>query len=273
VSVPPRFAICNELFQKLPFAEACSRVPALGYSGLELALFTLGPNAAELAREERDSLRTALQDADLRFVGVHWLLVGPPGLHATTADEITRRRTWDYIRALIDLCADLADGASERNVVMVFGSPKQRSTVDGMSSGDAVKIFAEELSRAAPHAEQSGITILVEPLSPDQTDVVTTLEEAVAIVQQIGSPAVQTMFDVHNAVREREPHTWLIHGREPGTGDYDFRALLATLDEIGYPGWISLEAFDFSRDPVEVARRSIQHLRAAWPASHLTQPI
>jgi sugar phosphate isomerase/epimerase len=288
VSVPPRFAICNELFQKLPFAEACSRVPALGYSGLELALFTLGPNAAELAREERDSLRTALQDADLRFVGVHWLLVGPPGLHATTADEITRRRTWDYIRALIDLCADLADGASERNVVMVFGSPKQRSTVDGMSSGDAVKIFAEELSRAAPHAEQSGITILVEPLSPDQTDVVTTLEEAVAIVQQIGSPAVQTMFDVHNAVREREPHTWLIHqfakfirhvhvneydGREPGTGDYDFRALLATLHEIGYPGWISLEAFDFSRDPVEVARRSIQHLRAAWPASHLTQPI
>ena len=288
MSVPSRFAVCNELFQNLPFAEACSRVRALGYAGLEIAPFTLGPNAAELGREERASLRKALQDSDLSFVGVHWLLVGPPDLHATTANETTRRRTWNYIRSLIDLCAELADEVSEKNVVMVFGSPKQRSTVDGMSPGDAVKIFADELSRSAPHAEPSGVTILVEPLSPDQTDVVTTLEEAVAIVRQIGSPAVQTMFDVHNAVREREPHTRLIRqfakfirhvhvneydGREPGMGDYDFRALLATLDEIGYPGWISLEAFDFSRDPVEVASRSIQHLRAALPTSQLTQPI
>lgn len=288
MSVPSRFAVCNELFQNLPFAEACSRVRALGYAGLEIAPFTLGPNAAELGREERASLRKALQDSDLSFVGVHWLLVGPPDLHATTANETTRRHTWNYIRSLIDLCAELADEVSEKNVVMVFGSPKQRSTVDGMSPGDAVKIFADELSRSAPHAEQSGVTILVEPLSPDQTDVVTTLEEAVAIVRQIGSPAVQTMFDVHNAVREREPHTRLIRqfakfirhvhvneydGREPGMGDYDFRALLATLDEIGYPGWISLEAFDFSRDPVEVASRSIQHLRAALPTSQLTQPI
>lgn len=288
MSVPSRFAICNEVFQNLPFPEVCCRVRALGYTGLEIAPFTLGPNAGELSHEEKARLRQALQASDLRFVGVHWLLVGPPGLHATTADETTRRRTWDYIRSLIDLSADLADDVSGKKAVMVFGSPKQRSTVDGMNPADAVKIFVEELSRAAPHAEQSGVTILLEPLSPDQTDVVTTLAEAVAIVQQIGSPGVQTMFDVHNAVREREPHTRLIRqfakfirhvhvneydGREPGTGDYDFRALLATLDEIGYPGWISLEAFDFSRDPVEVAGRSIQHLRAALPASQFTQPI
>jgi sugar phosphate isomerase/epimerase len=158
--------------------------------------------------------------------------------------------------------------------------------VNGMTAGDAVKIFTEELSTAAPHAESRGAKILVEPLSPDQTDVVTTLEEAVSIVRQIGSPAIQTMFDVHNAVREREPHAQLIRqfatyirhvhvneydGREPGTGDYDFRALLATLHEVAYSGWISLEAFDFSRDPVEIGQRAIQHLQAAEPVGALTQ--
>ncbi|HEY7303876.1 MAG TPA: sugar phosphate isomerase/epimerase family protein [Bryobacteraceae bacterium] len=287
VTIPYRFAVCNELFQNLPFAETCKQVRALGYTGLEIAPFTLGPNAGELTREERQSLRRAIHDAGLGFVGLHWLLVGPPSLHATTPDENTRRRTWEYIRSLIDLAADLADN-NRGQVVVVFGSPKQRSTVDGMTPYDAVRVFAQELSCAAPHAEARGVTILLEPLSPEQTDVVTTLEEAVSIVKEIKSPAVQTMFDVHNAVREREPHMRLIRefarfirhvhvneydGREPGTGDYDFRALLATLGETGYSGWISLEAFDFSRDPFDVAQRAIHHLRAVAPPGALTQTI
>lgn len=284
MTVPFRFAVCNELFQDRPFADVCRRLRELGYTGIEIAPFTLGPNAVELTREERRNLKHAMRDADLSFVGLHWLLVGPPDLHATTADENIRRRTWTYLRALIDLSADLADEAADKESVMVFGSPKQRSTVGDMSPGDAVRVFTEELAIVAPQAEERGVKILIEPLAPDQTDVVTTLSEAVAIVKQIGSPAVQTMFDVHNAVREREPHHRLIRefatfirhvhvnefdGREPGTGNYDFSGLLSTLADVNYSGWVSLEAFDFSRNPIEVAKRSIQYLRAAIsPATH-----
>jgi sugar phosphate isomerase/epimerase len=129
---------------------------------------------------------------------------------------------------------------------------------------------------------------LLEPLSPAQTDVVTTLAEATAIVKQIGSPAIQTMFDVHNAVDEQEPHIRLIRefapyirhvhvneydGREPGTGNYDFGGLLATLADLNYSGWVSLEAFDFSRDPVEVAGRSLHYLLNALPSTTLSQTI
>lgn len=283
-----RFGICNELFQDWPFADTCRQVRALGYAGLELAPFTLGASAVDLSREDRRNLGRAMRDADLNFVGLHWLLVGPPGLHATTADVKARRHTWEYIRSLIDLSADLAGETADKESVMVFGSPKQRSTVGDMMPADAVKIFTEELARTARHAEDRRTKILVEPLAPDQTDVITTLSEAVGIVKQIGSPAVQTMFDVHNAVREHEPHSELIRefaafirhvhvnefdGREPGTGDYDFSRLLSTLSDVNYAGWVSLEAFDFSRNPVEVADRSIRHLRAALPAAAHSQVI
>jgi hypothetical protein len=47
------------------------------------------------------------------------------------------------------------------------------------------------------------VTVLVEALPANQSDVVQTLEEAVGIVREIGSPAIQTMFDVHNAIDEK----------------------------------------------------------------------
>lgn len=288
MAVPYRFAICNELFQDLPFGETCAKIRDLGYTGLEIAPFTLGPDATQLTHGDRQSLRRVMAESGLRFVGVHWLLVGPPDLHATTGDENVRRRTWDYIRSLIDLCADLRGEAGANDTVMVFGSPKQRSAVDGMDPGEAVRILTHELSMIAGHAENRGVKILLEPLSPAQTDVVTTLAEAAAIVKQIGSPAIQTMFDVHNAVDEREPHLRLIRefapvirhihvnefdGREPGTGKYDFGGLLSTLADLNYSGWVSLEVFDFSRDPVEVARRALHYLLSVVPTSTLSQTI
>jgi sugar phosphate isomerase/epimerase len=159
---------------------------------------------------------------------------------------------------------------------MVFGSPKQRSSRDGMSPKEATDVFVHELAHAAPHAESRGVKLLVEALPLNQSDIVNSLADAVSIVKQIGSPAVQTLFDVHNAADETEPHAELVRkyahhirhvhvneidGREPGMGSYDFAPLLGALSDLHYRGWVSVEAFDFTRDPVEIARRSLSRLR------------
>ncbi len=68
----------------------------------------------------------------------------------------------------------------------------------------------EGLATVAPQAEQRGVKILVEALPLDQANVVNTLAEAASIVHQIGSPAIQTMFDTHNAVDEVESHATLV---------------------------------------------------------------
>ena len=286
VAMAYRFAVCNELFQQLPFDAVCKQVGELGYQGLEIAPFTLSDDPATLAPSEREHIRRALAESGLGFVGFHWLLAAPEGLHATARDETLRKRTWNYVHELIDLCADLAspDSATApppaHAPVMVFGSPKQRSTEAGMSPREAVDVLTHELAHAAPHAESRGVKILIEALSPEQTDVLTCLKDAVTIVKQIGSPAIGTMFDTHNAIAENEPHEALLRryapyihhvhvneldGREPGMGDYDFETLLATLRELNYSGWVSVEAFDFSRDANEIARRAIDALKGASP--------
>jgi D-psicose/D-tagatose/L-ribulose 3-epimerase len=289
--MPFRFALCNEVFQRLPFAGMCKQVRALGYEGLEIAPFTLGADPAALDQPERARIRQMLAEHALRFVGFHWLLAAPEGLHATARDETVRKRTWNYVHQLIDLCADLAaldPHATPETPVIVFGSPKQRSAGDGMTPREATDILTHELAHAAPHAESRDVKILLEALSPDQTNVVTCLKDAATIVKHIGSPAIGTMFDTHNAAGENEAHPQLLRkygpyihhvhvneldGREPGAGDYDFAALLAALGELNYSGWVSVEAFDFSRDPNEIAIRAIEHLKAALPLAAASQAI
>ncbi len=160
---------------------------------------------------------------------------------------------------------------------MVFGSPKQRSTSGGLTREEATRHFVDGLAGVAPHACARGVTVLVEALPAAQADVVLTLEEAAAIVREIASPAVQTMFDVHNAIDEALPHAELVdryfncirhvhvnelNGRHCGAGDYDYKPVLEVLRRRGYDGWISLEAFDFSPGADRLAAESLRHLES-----------
>jgi len=289
-NVPPgyRFAICNELFQKKPVAEVCREVRQLGYEGFEIAPFTLAEDPAALSAQIRSEIRKTIAEEALEFVGLHWLLAAPPGLQVSTNDGALRAHSWNYVKRLIDLCADLATPGARQRPVVVFGSPKQRSSAAGSSPGAAVQFFTDGMASVAPHAEARQVTLLVEALSLAQTDVITSLAEAASVVEQIASPAVETMFDVHNAVDETEPHTVLLDrychhikhvhvnemdGREPGMGDYDFLNLLRKLSEMKYTGWVSLEAFDFSRNPRYVAARAIETLKAAQSAGAQLQTL
>lgn len=264
-----RQAICNEIYGQTEFAEACCSIRDIGYTGIEIAPFTLAPDPAAIDPARRKQYRSMIQDSGLTFVGLHWLMVSPEGLHVTTPDRALRKRSWVHIQQLIDLCADLGE-----NGVMVFGSPRQRAT-DGIGREQATRHFVDGLAGVASHAAERRVTILVEALPLNQCDVVNTLAEAVAIVREIGSPAVRTMFDTHNAVDETEPvaslidryfdfirhvHVNEIDGRHPGAGDYDFKPLLQALRRHGYGHWISLEAFDFTPGPENIARSSLRFL-------------
>jgi sugar phosphate isomerase/epimerase len=253
---PFRYSICNEVYGDTPFHVACRSIREIGYDGIEIAPFTLAEYPAAITPTQRKQYRGIMNSEGLHFAGLHWLMVAPKGLHVTTADDQLRARSWAHIRDLVDLCADLGEGG-----VMVFGSPKQRSTIDGGSVAEATKRFEDGLAGVSSHAMQRGVAILVEALPGSQSDVVRTLDEAVRIVQQIASPAVRTMFDTHNAEDETESHAALVDkyfesirhvhvnemdGRHPGTGRYDFAAILETLARRRYTGWVSLEVFDFA---------------------------
>ncbi len=269
-----RFSICNEIFQSLPFEATCSTIREIGYRGIEIAPFTLAADPSALSRQDRAFIRDSMLNNKLEFVGFHWLLVSPPGLHATTRNRDVRQRTWKFVRDLIEFCADLKR-TGDAPAVVVLGSPKQRTSESGTSPSEAVEILTRELASIAPHAARNNVQLLLEPLSRDQTDVVNTMEEAVRVIEEVNSPAIQTMFDVHNAMAETRPHLELLQrflghirhvhvneedGREPGTGSYNFAAILSLLTELHYSGWVSLEVFDLSRDGREVAAGALRYL-------------
>jgi sugar phosphate isomerase/epimerase len=265
-----RHAICNEIFEGWDFREACRFIRAAGYQGIEVAHYTLADDPADISAADRKHYRETIEDSGLKFVGLHWLMVAPKGLHVTTPDDGLRAQSWDHIRRLIGLCADLGPGG-----VMDFGSPKQRGTTGGATREEATRRFVDGLAAVAPEAREQGVTILVEALPLDQTDVVLSLEEAVGIVKEIDNPAIRTMFDTHNAVDEKEPHADLVDryfefirhvhvnetdGGHCGTGDYDFRPILEVLARRRYAGWVSLEAFQFEPGAEKIATESIRHL-------------
>jgi D-psicose/D-tagatose/L-ribulose 3-epimerase len=267
-----RHAICNEAFEKFAFADACRAIRKAGYEGIEIAPFTLAEDPATIPPSKRTEYRDAMAGEGLRFVGLHWLMVSPTGLHVTTPDAALRARSWQHIRNLIDLCADLGpDG------VMVFGSPNQRSTTGGLNREQATRNYIEGLASVGPHAAERGVIVLVEALPKAQCDVVQTLDESADIVREIASPGVRTMFDTHNAIDEAEPHAVLIDrhydvirhvhvneldGRHCGAGSYDFKPVLSVLRRRNFPGWVSLEAFDFTPGAEKLANDSLRYLES-----------
>jgi sugar phosphate isomerase/epimerase len=267
-----RHAICNESFEGWPFASAAKAIRKAGYTGIEIAPFTLAESPFQITPAQRHEYRDIIQSEGLTFVGLHWLMVSPKGLHVTTPDAALRQRSWEHIRGLIDLCADLGPHG-----VMVFGSPKQRSTTGGLTREEATRNFVDGLRTIVPDASRREVTVLVEALPIGQADVVQTLDEAAAIVAEIGSPFIQTMFDVHNAIDEQEPHAALVDrhfdrirhvhvneldGRHCGAGNYDFKPVFEVLRRRNYAGWISLEAFDFSPGAERLATESLRHLES-----------
>jgi D-psicose/D-tagatose/L-ribulose 3-epimerase len=267
-----RLAICNEVFEGWDFAKMCQAIRQAGYHGVEIAPFTLCEDPAELSVERRKELRFIMREEGLEFVGLHWLMVSPKGLHVTTPDAALRARSWQHIRTLIDLCADLGGNRG----VMVFGSPVQRRTTGSSSREEATRAWMDGLASVAPQAEERGVQVLIEALPQSQCDVVTRLAEAARWVEEIGSPAIQTMFDTHNAEDETEPHAALVEryfplirhvhvnemdGRYPGAGDYDFKPILEVLQRNNYGGWVSAEVFDFKPGAETIARESFAHMK------------
>jgi sugar phosphate isomerase/epimerase len=113
------FAICNETFRDWPIDKAFAFAAECGYTGVEVAPFTIATYVTEITPADRAEVRRAAEAAGLEIIGLHWLLARTEGFHVTSPDPVQRRRTADYLGELARCCADLG------GKLMVFGSPQQ----------------------------------------------------------------------------------------------------------------------------------------------------
>lgn len=265
-----RYAICNETFGDWPLAKACDFAAECGYTGVELAPFTLAPLATDLAPQARGEIRRTIARSGLDCVGLHWLLAKTDGFHVAHPDASIRGRTAAYLGELARLCHDLGGR------VLVFGSPNQRSLLPGVTPEQALDHIHEVFARLVPVLETTDTVVALEPLSPVETDVLTTAAETRRLIERIGSPHVRLHLDVKAMASEATPipeiilasardlehfHANDVNLQGPGFGAIDFAPIFAALDEARYAGWVSVEVFDYAPGPERLARESIAYMR------------
>ena len=275
-----KYAICNEMFGDQPFDKAWSLAREIGYTGIEIAPFTLFAkeetiDVRTISHDRREQLRQQAADASVEITGLHWLLAKTEGFYLTSPDEAVREATAEYFKALAQLCSDLG------GKIMVLGSPPQRNLLPGVSHEEAEGYAAEVLRAAIPTCADCGVTMALEPLGPTEGNFLLTAESGVRLAKLVDSPHCKLHLDVKAMSSDAKPiadiirdsRDWMVHFHAndanllgPGMGDVDYTPIFAALKETAYDGWISVEAFRYEPSGEEVARQSIEYMRQVWSA-------
>ena len=271
-----KFAICNELFEGWSFEKVCRYAKSVGYDGLEVAPFTLAPLITDVSPRELSELRRIAADAGVTVIGLHWLLAKTEGFYLTSPEASVRDRTSQYLVSLAGAARALG------GELMVFGSPKQRSLLPGVSREHAFDYAVDTFKRAMPGIADAGIRLCMEPLAPAETDFINTCAEGARLMDAVGHPDFVLHLDVKamssegtpvtDLIRQYAPRTGHFHANDPnmkgpGFGDVDFVPIFRALQDAGYPGWVSVEVFDYTPDPETIAQRSVQYMQASLPVA------
>ena len=118
-----KFAICNETFQDWPFDRAFAFARECGYTGVEIAPFTIAKDVNDISPTKRRQVRQQAEEAGLEVIGLHWLLAKTQGFQLTARDEPVRVRTAQYLVELARCCRDLGGD------ILVLGSSLRFKTL------------------------------------------------------------------------------------------------------------------------------------------------
>ncbi len=266
-----KLAICNETFQDWPFEKAFDFARQCGYTGIEIAPFTINKDATQISAAKRTEVRRQAAQAGLDVVGLHWLLAFTEGYYLTSPDKDVRTRTSAYLSELARLCRDLG------GAVLVLGSPQQRNLLEGITHDQAMQYATDVIRQALPVFQQCNVVLAVEPLGPQEGDFLLTAELGRQLVEMVQSPSCRLHLDVKAMSSEGKPAAEIIresasvlahfHANDancqgPGMGEIDFVPILKALKDIEYQGWISVEVFDYAPGIETLARDSIKYLQS-----------
>ncbi|MAQ89627.1 MAG: sugar phosphate isomerase/epimerase family protein [Pirellulaceae bacterium] len=123
---------------------------------------------------------------------------------------------------------------------------------------DEWKWGVDSMRQVAEHAETVGITLGVEALNRFETYLLNTHADSARFVREVDHPNARMMYDtfhanieekdIAQAIRDCSDVCALVHISEndrstPGTGNVDWDTNFNTLKEVGYDGWMVVEAF------------------------------
>jgi len=163
--------------------------------------------------------------------------------------------------------------------ILVFGSAAARNVPEGFNHQAAREQIVEFLNMATPLAAEQGITLVAEPLSRRESNIINSVSEAMFYVKRVNHPNFRCLVDSYHFWVDDDSledlklaMPWIAHvhvadkgGRlapgEGGTSDY--KPFFRVMKQAEYPGAISVEAMEFI-DFKNTAPRVISFLKRAW---------
>ncbi|HUX02311.1 MAG: sugar phosphate isomerase/epimerase family protein [Phycisphaerae bacterium] len=164
--------------------------------------------------------------------------------------------------------------------IIVLGSGGARTVPDGWPRQRAEEQLVEVLRAIGPIAKAHRITVVIEPLRRQESNILNTVREGLDTIARAGTEGIAVLCDFYHMAVENEPLEHLdgargllrhVHIAEPagrvppGPGMTDYRPFLAKLRAIGYDGRISLECS--WTDMRAQLGPAIRFLRCQWDAA------
>ena len=263
-----KFAICQELFESTPWEEQCQIISETGYTGIEVAPFSITGDLASVPAGRLAHMKSVAADHGLQIIGLHWLLAKTEGLHLTSPNPDVQAKTAHYLRLLARTCAALGGR------VLVFGSPQQRNLLPGVSTEQAMEIAADVFRQVTTEFNASNVLLCMEPLTQKETNFVNTCAQAAELIERVDHPSFVMHQDVRAMlgaesdsvpalIRQYQHLCGHFHVNDtnllgPGMGETDFAPILKALQDVKYNGWVSVEVFDYSPGAKIIARESMR---------------
>jgi D-psicose/D-tagatose/L-ribulose 3-epimerase len=174
-----------------------------------------------------------------------------PSALKVTGPDIKPDEQMAHVKKAFTRLAQLGTG------IVVFGSGGARRVPEGFDREEAYKQLVDFGRRAAREAANHKITIAIEPLRRQETNIINTAGEGLELVKAIDHPNFQLMIDFYHLASEKEDpeivirakdHLRHLHFANP-TGrvfplkweEFDYAPFFANLKKIGYDKRISME--------------------------------
>lgn len=145
----------------------------------------------------------------------------------------------------------------------------------GMFSGagpstDEWKWGVDGMHEVAEHAATTGVKLAVEYLNRFETYFLTCAADTARFISEVNHPYCRMMYDtfhanieekgIADAIRTAAPHTIHVHISEndrstPGQGHVDWKETFDALHQVGYDGWMTVEAFGLALPEISAATK------------------
>lgn len=249
-----KYGICTS-------AEVAARAKECGYDYIESALQVV----AALSEEDFNIYLDTMNAADMKCLAMCGFF---PGTLKLVGDEADFEKICSYINSSLARASKL--GAK----TVVFGSGAARTIPTGANEEKCKRQLIDAITYAGNVAAKYGITIVIEPLNANETNMATTVPEAVEFVKKVNLPNVKTMVDFHHFHMMNEDYSELFEAKEylahmhiaRGTADRGvphlesdreyLKEVFGVINKLGYDGTLTIEAIykDFETEMVEAVK-------------------